>query len=221
VVSRRTSGIGTLVLAAALLLAIAPAMDARAAGTVAVRRVDTGDFPIVRLTVSAQDESSLGPEDVKITENGVPVQVEAVHPLGSEGQRVDAVLAIDVSNSMRGGALMTALAATRTFVGETPEWIPIGILLFSERPVIVAPVTADRTAAHEAVTSIASTSPGDRPTRSSGSAMFDDDRESAQPDPRHRRPQHGRDGGPRRGGAGRERKRRERVHDRPRRALDR
>jgi hypothetical protein len=43
---------------------------------------------------------------------------------------------------------------------------PIGILLFSERPVIVAPVTADRAAAHEAVTSIASTT-------AQGTALFD------------------------------------------------
>jgi tight adherence protein B len=154
-----------LAVAAAWLLAAAPMRaDGREATT--IREVDTQDFPTVRLTVAARNEPSLALEDVRVSENGVAVTVDAVHPIGAQGRRVDAVLAIDVSNSMSGASLTTALAAARRFVEQVPEWMPVGIVVFSEQPVVVQPVTSDRAAVAEAVDAIAATT-------SQGTSLFD------------------------------------------------
>ena len=68
---------------------------------ISIRDVDVSEFPTVRLIVSTQEAVELSDREVEVVENGLAVDVGEVHLLG-EGDRVDAVLAIDVSNSMRG-----------------------------------------------------------------------------------------------------------------------
>ena len=139
---------------------------AMADSSVSIRDVDVSRFPIVRLVVSTPEPVSLGNRDVRVVENGASVQVGDVSPLGGPRARVDAALAIDVSNSMRGSPLRMALAAARTFVAVVPESMPVGVLTFSRRPVVLSPVSSDRASVEGAVASIGSST-------SAGTALFD------------------------------------------------
>lgn len=139
---------------------------ALADGSATVRGVDNRDFPIVRLTVSTTQTASLSRGDVSVKENGLRVQVVSVDPLDGSGRNVDAVLAIDVSNSMRGQKLETALAAARTFVAGVPNTIPVGLVSFAEEPVVRSPVSDDRASVGLAVDSLSATT-------SQGTALFD------------------------------------------------
>lgn len=146
-----------LPLAALALLAVSmvPGL-ARADDSVAIRAVDTRDFPFVRVTVSTDEQSSLAPIDVRADENGVRVNVTEVELLGTAGEGVDAVLALDVSNSML-GELETALAAARTFVAGVPTSLPVGLLSFADQPVIHTAITSDRAAVDAAVSALTTT----------------------------------------------------------------
>jgi tight adherence protein B len=151
---------------ALLVLTMIPAHRAVADSVVSIRDVDVSEFPTVRLVVSTREPVSLGSQDVHVVENGASVQVGDVSLLGGASGRVDAVLAVDVSNSMRGSSLGTALAAARTFVAGVPESMPVGVLTFSDRPVVLSPVSSDRASVEKAVASIGSST-------SAGTALYD------------------------------------------------
>ena len=166
---------GTLVRSGARALAIAcgttlafalvgPA--AMAASEVSIRNVDVSDFPTVRLVLSTRESVSLDLGDVRVIENDTPVDVIDVQPLGAEGGGVDAVLAIDASNSMRGQPLDTALAAARAFLAGVPDSMPLGIVTFSDQPVVLSPVSDDRASVELAVGSLSATT-------TQGTALFD------------------------------------------------
>jgi tight adherence protein B len=138
---------------------------AAAAGDVSIRNVEISDFPTVRLVVSTQESVSLDLGDVRIIENDTPVDVIDVHPLGAASGGVDAVLAIDASNSMRGEPLDTALAAARAFLAGVPDSMPLGIITFSDQPVVLSPVSDDRASVEQAVASLTATT-------SQGTALF-------------------------------------------------
>jgi tight adherence protein B len=167
VVNRRSSALARL--ACITLLGMAamaiPPRDAVAASGISIRDVDISEFPTVRLIVSTREAVELSEGDVEVVENGLGVDVGEVHLLG-EGDRVDAVLAIDVSNSMRGGPLSTALAAARTFVAGVPASMPLGVVTFSDEPTILSPLAEDRASVQRAVTSIGTST-------SAGTALFD------------------------------------------------
>jgi tight adherence protein B len=146
-------------------VAAIPAHDAVAASGISIRDVDVSEFPTVRLIVSTQEAVDLSDREVEVVENGLAVDVGEVQLLG-EGDRIDAVLAIDVSNSMRGRPLSTALAAARTFVAGVPSSMPLGVVTFSDEPEVLSPLAQDRASVERAVTSI-----GD--STSAGTALFD------------------------------------------------
>lgn len=137
---------------------------ARADDGVSIRWVDVDEFPLVRLTVSTQGSAS--PSHLAVEENGVPVHVVSVEALGGSDGRVDAVLAIDVSNSMRGAQLDTALAAARTFVNGVPASLPVGLLSFAREPLVESPVTTDRSSLQSAVAALGATT-------SQGTALYE------------------------------------------------
>ncbi len=163
--NRRSSALVRLACITLLGVAAIPAHDAVAASGVSIRDVDVSEFPTVRLIVSTQEAVELSDREVEVVENGLAVDVGEVHLLG-EGDRVDAVLAIDVSNSMRGRPLSTALAAARTFVAGVPASMPLGVVTFSDEPTVLSPLAEDRASVERAVTSI-----GD--STSAGTALFD------------------------------------------------
>jgi tight adherence protein B len=148
-----------------LAVAAIPAHDAVAASGISIRDVDVSEFPTVRLIVSTREAVELSDQEVEVVENGLAVDVGEVHLLG-EGDRVDSVLAIEVSNSMRGRPLSTALAAARTFVAGVPASMPLGVVTFSDEPAVLSPLTEDRASVERAVTSI-------EDSTSAGTALFD------------------------------------------------
>jgi tight adherence protein B len=151
---------------AMLFVTVAPARHAMADSGVAIRDVDVSRFPTVRLIVSTPEPVRLTTHDVQVVENGTLVPTGRVSVLGGPSGRVDAALAIDVSNSMRGSPLRTALAAARTFVAGVPESMPVGVVTFSDHPRVLSPVSADRASVVEAVGSIGNST-------SAGTALYE------------------------------------------------
>jgi tight adherence protein B len=151
-----------LSLAALAVTLVAGAADAQT--DIRVRGVETSRFPEVSLVLEARKGAT--PAGMRVTENGVPVSGLSVSGIGEVGGTVETVLAIDASNSMKGEALSTALEAARVFVERTPPDSPIGILTFAAEPRILVPVTDNRAAVDDAVSSIATST-------SQGTGLFD------------------------------------------------
>jgi tight adherence protein B len=156
--------VGLALVLTCLTISVVP-RPAAASGDVSVRGADVSDFPTVRLTVSTDEPLSSDVRDVQIIENDVPVQTTSLDTFGAEAGHIDAVLAIDASNSMRGEPLETALAAARTFLAGVPASMPLGVVTFSDDPVILSPLTADRASVERAVGSLTATT-------SQGTALF-------------------------------------------------
>jgi len=161
-VSRRTRIAAACAFA---VVVIAGANVATASEPTTIRAVDVSGFPLVRVTVSAET-SALTRSNVRVAENGVPVQVVRSASLDELGNDVSAVLAIDVSNSMRGTSLQTAIAAANTFLASVPPTMPVGVIAFAEAPTVLAPLGDDHDRARAAVASI-----GAETTQ--GTALFD------------------------------------------------
>lgn len=138
---------------AVLVLVLAPGAGA----TVRIRGVSVSAFPQVGVTVSTDSASELSRDDVQVRENGILVAVSRVTSLNPSTQHVDAVLAIDVSNSMAGDDLRTALAAAKEFVARVPDSLPVGIVAFASAARVVSPITSDRVSVAAAVDGIATT----------------------------------------------------------------
>lgn len=129
-----------LVAILAVVLAAGPAAAARR--QVDIRKVDLGEWPLVSVTVASR-----GVEKPKfvLSENNVPATTDVeVASFTETGQDVDVVLVIDTSGSMEGAPLASALDAARTFVQSVPDNIRIGVVTFSDSPVVALPLTLDR-----------------------------------------------------------------------------
>jgi tight adherence protein B len=110
-----------------------------------IREIRATPDGMVTMAVSVRsDEGS--PPIVQVTENGRGVPLEAVRPLASSQRGLQVVLAIDVSNSMRGKPLEQAFAAARNFVEASPLWVEIGMLTFADRPRVVSEISTDHPA---------------------------------------------------------------------------
>jgi tight adherence protein B len=130
----------SLVVAVALTLALPFAASAESGA--AIRKVDTSRFPQVAVTVSLPGTPALSGEDVQLLENGSPVSVDSVQPLGAAA--IDVVLAIDASNSMKGKPIAAAVAAAKRFVQSLPDEARIAIVAFANSARVVVPLTTDR-----------------------------------------------------------------------------
>lgn len=137
-----------------------------AGATAKIRDIDLRDFPIVHVVVSAERVGAMADGDVSVTENGVPVEIVGVRPVGGSSGDVQAVLAIDVSNSMRGEALATAIAAANRFIDRVPPWLSVAVISFAGTTRVVAPMTTDRRALHAAIA-------GTGTSTSQGTALYD------------------------------------------------
>lgn len=133
--------IGTAAVAAFLLAPVAPARAE--VQTVRIRSVEQKAFPQVTVTVAVGSDSAVGPEDVRISENGRAIRPKSVKTLGEVGRRVDVVLAIDVSDSVVGQPLATGLAAARDFVGRLPAGINVGVVTFAQDATVIRQLTTD------------------------------------------------------------------------------
>jgi tight adherence protein B len=131
------------VLLVALVAAIGAARPAFADGNVRIRQVDVHAYPNVALTVTLAGGGQLSTSDVRLTENGRAVPPLSVRPVGPTSGRVDVVLVIDTSDSMRGQPLDNAYRAARTFVTGLPDWMRVGLVTFAEAPTVQSALTTD------------------------------------------------------------------------------
>ena len=128
-----------LVTVAAVALAAAPA----AADTVTVRKVDTTDFPDVRVSALVGGPAPTLDKFV-LRENGKIVRGVTVRPLGETASPIGVVLVIDTSGSMRqGNKLNAAKAAAINFVESKTGNEEIAVVAFSDQPRVVTPFTKD------------------------------------------------------------------------------
>ena len=92
------------------------------------------------LTLPSKPSSALTAKDVKVTENGKPVQnLSVLSSASAEG--IGTVLMIDASNSMR-GSIGSAMAAARAFAARNPGQ-PLSVVFFNARPTVALPLTTD------------------------------------------------------------------------------
>jgi tight adherence protein B len=113
---------------------LAPAAQAG----VAIRGVDTGSFPTVRVTVVTSEPS---PNSPKLRENGLPVWVSRAENLG---RAKSVVLAIDRSQSMRGAPLARAVAAARAFLASKPASDRLAVASFATKPLMLTEFSNQR-----------------------------------------------------------------------------
>lgn len=131
----------------ALLGALTLLAPAAQAG-VAVKGIDTGSFPQVRVSVVTSEPSSTAP---LLAENGQRVWVSNAQNLG---RAKSVVLAIDRSQSMRGAPLSRAVAAARAFLAGKPAADRLAVATFATRPVLLTDFSSKRSDADGALRSI-------------------------------------------------------------------
>jgi tight adherence protein B len=134
-------------LALALAGAISMLAPAAQAG-IAVKGVDTGSYPDVRVSVVSSQQSSGRP---RLTENGRPVPIKDAQNLG---RAKSVVLAIDHSQSMRGKPLSNAVAAARAFIAAKPGPDRVAVSAFATQPLFLTAFSSDASDADGALRSI-------------------------------------------------------------------
>ncbi|MCA1706395.1 MAG: VWA domain-containing protein, partial [Actinobacteria bacterium] len=140
--------------------------------TITIRKINTNDFPTVRLTVATPDKD---PDAITVEENGVDVSTE-VQSFVEEGEEVDVVLAVDTSGSMVGEPLTAAKTAATTFVEALPDNVRVGLLTFDDSASVVTSITDDHSKVLDAISgleAVGETALYDGVTRAS--AMFSDE----------------------------------------------
>jgi tight adherence protein B len=133
----------------AIAVAVAVCLLAPAAqASVAIRGMDTGSFPVVRVTVVTSEPS---PNSPKLRENGLPVSVSRAENLG---RAKSVVLAIDRSQSMRGVPLAQAVAAARAFLAAKPAADRLAVASFATKPLMLTEFSNKRSDSDGALRSI-------------------------------------------------------------------
>ncbi len=115
-----------LVLVGALTL-LAPAAQAG----VTVKGIDTSSFPQIRVSVVTSEQTKSAPS---LAENGHGVPLAGAQNLG---RAKSVVLAIDRSQSMKGGPLANAIAAARSFIASKPGPDRVAVATFATSPLFL------------------------------------------------------------------------------------
>jgi Mg-chelatase subunit ChlD len=124
---RETVGRRRTCLAALALAVVAVVVSAASASAprVAVTRVDTTQFPLVRVTLRMPTGAAKLP--VRARENGRPITWQVTK--GPVRQAI--ALSVDTSNSMKGARIAAVLKAAIAFVRQQPRSVPLGVYSFS------------------------------------------------------------------------------------------
>ena len=131
---------------AALVAVVLPASPASAA-TGTINGYSINDDGTMSVSFSANDLPqgvTLDPASVKVKLAGQDVAGTSAKPAsGSDIERVS-FLTIDTSGSMRGEKMASAKAAANAYVGQLPADVAVGLVSFSNTPVLQVPATTDR-----------------------------------------------------------------------------
>jgi tight adherence protein B len=133
-------------LATVLVAGLAAAISSGATAAEGSFRVTEAQasFPDRAYILSLPNRMQLGASQVRVFENGKPVEelsVVAARSAAVSGFGV--VLVIDASNSMRGSAIGQAVRAARTFAEERSPQEQIAVVTFNRRTRVVLPFTTD------------------------------------------------------------------------------
>jgi tight adherence protein B len=147
--SRRSRAIVATALALALACALgsseparAQAPDAGRAAGVAVSEGSGTVFPGRSLVLSVPGRTSLASSEVHLSENGQAISEPVVTPIANAGVGdFGIVLAIDVSPSMGGRPLQSAMRAARALAERRTGRQELGVVEFDQTPTVVVPLT--------------------------------------------------------------------------------
>ncbi|MEP6910762.1 MAG: type II secretion system F family protein [Actinomycetota bacterium] len=115
----------------ALLGALTLLAPAAQAG-VTVKGVDTSSYPQIRVSVVTSERTQNAPS---LAEDGHGVALAGAQNLG---QAKSVVLAIDRSQSMKGGPLANAIAAARSFIATKPDQDRVAVATFATEPLFLS-----------------------------------------------------------------------------------
>ena len=152
---------------AAVLSAVVVAACVLAAGAGAQRNptlVELGGvrFPDRSYVLTLPQGVVVAPEQVNISENGKSVSGVSLTPAGATERTFGVVLAIDTSNSMRGAALESAMAAAREFAAHRGPNEKLGVVVFNGEVATLLPITTDAAAITRALSTTPETVQGTR-----------------------------------------------------------
>ena len=133
---RLASSLLVAAVAAMLLPTVAPGAELR------LTEAATSGFPDRTYILTLPDKRVVDPEDVRLEENGVPVEDVEV----AAGGRSATILAIDASATMRGRAIVDAMAAARAFAERRRPDQPLGVVFFGRDPGMALRPTTDAVA---------------------------------------------------------------------------
>jgi tight adherence protein B len=131
---------------AAVVLAALAAAAAAASGSGDIRIVQSaGRFPERAYVLSLPERMRLSPGQVKVTESGNRVSGLTVVPASAAGAGdFGVVLVIDASNSMRGRAIVDAMAAARAFAARRVANQQLAVIAFNGTARVLLPFTTDK-----------------------------------------------------------------------------
>ncbi len=131
------------IVAAALIAAALLAAQA-SAGELSVSAAGGAKFPQRAYLLTLSSKSAVAPNQIKITEGGLPVQNLSITPAAKIGQsHFGTVLLVDTSDSMAGSAEQLAIQAMRTFIQTRNQQQPVGLIFFDQTPRVAVPMTTD------------------------------------------------------------------------------
>lgn len=134
---------------------VAPATLAAAEGSVTIRKVDTTEYPEVRMSVLVGGAAPTL-DNFVLRENGAIVRDVSVKPIGETASPVGVVLVIDTSGSMRqNGKMAAAQQAAHRFVDAMPANERVAVVAFSDQPRVVANFTDDAGLLHGVIDGLA------------------------------------------------------------------
>jgi tight adherence protein B len=139
---------GLVALLAACTSAV-PAASAQAAAAPHLTALASVSFPDRAYVLSLPKPAALTASQVRVVENGQPVDNLSLVPAKIADTRTfGVVLVIDASNSMRGAAIADALVAARTFAAHRTESESLGVMSFNRGArLVLAPTTDARSIA--------------------------------------------------------------------------
>ena len=148
--ARRTRAAAALV-AAALIAAALAAVAAGAQSTSGVRLAEATDsnFPDIAFVLSLPQKRPLTVTDLRVTENGKPVQDVTIAKPGADDLGV--VLLVDASDSMKGRPIADAMEAARTFAARRNPGQQLAFVTFNSATTVVLPLTNDPAAIAKAL----------------------------------------------------------------------
>ena len=116
-----------------------------------VTEANPGAFPDRAYVLTLPKRQPLTTGQVKVTENGEPVDTLSVLPAGSAVSGFATILVIDASNSMKGAPITNAMAAGRVFASKKPPNAQVGVITFNDKATVRLAPTRDRKALEAAL----------------------------------------------------------------------